>query len=426
MHGPDVEVTGAGIDSRTIEAGQLFVPVTGERDGHDFIEAAVAAGAPAYLTARAPVGRGTAIVVDDAERALRELAIAARSRVRHAIGVTGSVGKTSTKDLLAHCLAARYSTGAATGSFNNELGVPLTLVNAPGDAGVVVVEMGARAPGHIAWLCDIASPTVAVVTVVAGVHLETFGTVERVAAAKGELVQALPDDGIAVLNADDHRVEEMRRLTRGRVLTYSAMGNPDADLHAEQFELDESLQPRFVLRSPWGDRQVRLGVRGAHNVVNALAAAGAALALDVPIDAVGDALATATLSRWRMELWRAACGAQVLNDSYNANPTSMAAALDALLRLPARRHVAVLGRMAEIGEGSDEAHRRIGELATSYGITVIAVGEPAYGMDQNVGSPADAVAALQRMGLGPDDAVLVKGSRSAGLDVVAAQLADGG
>lgn len=422
VDGPDVEVTGAGIDSRTIQPGQLFVPVTGVRDGHDFVAAAVSAGAPAYLTTRQPVGTGTAVVVDDTERALRELAIVARARVRYTVGVTGSVGKTSTKDLLARCLAARWSTGASVGSFNNELGVPLTLLDAPDDADVVVVEMGARAPGHIAWLCDIATPTVAVVTTVAGVHLETFGTIERVAAAKGELVQALPDDGTAVLNADDQRVAAMRRLARGRVLTYSATGDAAADLCADGVEVDASLQPRFTLRSPWGERPVRLGVRGAHNVVNALAAAGAALALDVPLDAVCEQLAAATLSRWRMELWRSASGAQVLNDSYNANPTSMAAALRALVQLPARRHVAVLGRMAELGEGSAEAHREIGELARSLGVVVVAVGEPAYGAD-TVDVPDDALAALARLGLGPDDAVLVKGSRSAGLEVVAQQLA---
>jgi UDP-N-acetylmuramoyl-tripeptide--D-alanyl-D-alanine ligase len=420
--GPDVTVAGLAIDSRLVTGGELFVPLVAERDGHDFVAAALDAGAAAYLTARPPLDRrsGSAVEVADTSDALAALGRHARglldARVDgRVVGVTGSVGKTSVKDLLAAALAARWRTAASAGSFNNELGVPLTLANAPTGTDALVVEMGARGAGHISDLCAIARPTVGVVTRVAAVHTETFGSLEAVAAAKGELVAALPSSGSAVLNAADPLVAAMAGRTSARVVTFGAGG----DVRADKVVLDDDLRPEVHLITPWGDTAVRLAARGAHMVENALAAATAALVCDVPLGDIAGALATADVSRWRMELRTLPAGARLLNDAYNANPTSMAAALRALAALDATRRVAVLGLMAELGAGSDAEHRAVGDLARELGIEVVAVGVPAYG-GTLVADLDGAVAALD--GLGPGDAVLLKGSRVVGLERLAERL----
>jgi UDP-N-acetylmuramoyl-tripeptide--D-alanyl-D-alanine ligase len=410
--GPDVNVSGATIDSRQVARGQLFVPVVASRDGHDFVAGAVAAGAAAYLTSRGPVDgvEATAVEVGDTVAALGAVGRHARTRLPdRVVGITGSVGKTSVKDLLAVALAARWRASASAGSFNNELGVPLTLVNAPGDTEALVVEMGARGIGHIAELCALAAPTVGVVTRVAAVHTETFGTLEEVASAKGELVEALADNGHAVLNAGDPFVAAMASRTSAEIVTFGE----DGDVRAESVALDDELRPSFRLVSPWGSAPVRLAVRGEHMIDNALAAASAALVCHVSLDGVAAALETAVLSRWRMDLVRLGSGALVVNDAYNANPTSMAAALRALVRLPARRRVAVLGLMAELGSSSDDEHRAVGATARELGVEVIGVGVPAYG-GTTVGVVDEVPAALGPLGDG--DAVLLKGSRVAGLE----------
>jgi UDP-N-acetylmuramoyl-tripeptide--D-alanyl-D-alanine ligase len=412
LSGPDVGVSGASIDSRQVVAGQLFVPVVAARDGHDFVAGAVAGGAAAYLTSRGPVEGvdATAVEVGDTVEALGAVGRFARIRLpERVVGITGSVGKTSVKDLLAVALAARWRTSASVGSFNNELGVPLTLVNAGPDTEALVVEMGARGMGHIAELCALAAPTVGVVTRVAAVHTETFGTLEEVAAAKGELVEALPDSGHAVLNAGDPLVAAMASRTPAETVTYGDGG----DVRAESATLDDELRPSFRLVSPWGRAPVRLGVRGEHMIDNALAAATSALVCAVPLADVAEALGAAVLSRWRMDLVRLASGALVVNDAYNANPTSMAAALRALARLPARRRIAVLGLMAELGPSSDDEHRAVGRVARELGVEVIGVGVRAYG-GTVVGGVDEVPAALGRLGDG--DAVLLKGSRIAGLE----------
>jgi UDP-N-acetylmuramoyl-tripeptide--D-alanyl-D-alanine ligase len=419
LSGPDVTVSGAAIDSRAVGGGELFVPVVAGRDGHDFVPAALEAGAAAYLTHRAPVG-GTAVAVDDTTTALSALASAARQQLSgHVVGITGSVGKTSVKDMLAAVLATRWRTSASVRSFNNELGVPLTVLNAPTGTEALVVEMGARGAGHIKALCGVARPTVGVVTLVAAVHTEMFGTVDDVARAKGELVEALLADGVAVLNADDPRVAAMAPLAAGRTVTFGEAG----EVRAEGVTLDGELRPRFRLVSPWGGCDVALGVRGLHMVDNALAAAAAGLVCDVPVELVGGGLAAARLSPWRMDLVRLPSGALVLNDAYNANPTSMAAALRALAAVPATRRVAVLGLMAEIGATSDDEHRAIGSLARELGVEVVSVGVPAYGGTVVSGSdPLEALGALGSLGEG--DVVLLKASRVAQLERVAAELAE--
>lgn len=412
MAGPDVVVDGATIDSRAIRAGQLFVPVVAERDGHRFIAAALEAGASAYLTSEAPVG-GTAIVVADTVAALQDAGRHARSLLAGpVVGITGSVGKTSVKDLLAAVLAKQLRTAASERSFNNELGVPLTLLGAPDDTQAVVVEMGARDVGHIAELCSIARPTIGVVTRVAPVHTEIFGTIDDVARAKGELVRDLPPTGTAILNAADPRVAAMAAITAATVVTFGDGG----DVHADHLRVDGSLRGRFRLHSPWGEVEVGLAARGIHQVDNALAAATAALVCGLSLEDVATGLAEATLSPWRMELATAPDGALVLNDAYNANPTSVAAALESLVALPASRRTAVLGAMAELGPDSDAAHVEVGALAARLGVRLITVAAPAYG-GEDVATVEDVVDLLEP--LGPGDAVLVKGSRVTGLERLA-------
>ncbi|MGQ0434097.1 MAG: UDP-N-acetylmuramoyl-tripeptide--D-alanyl-D-alanine ligase, partial [Microthrixaceae bacterium] len=415
LHGPDVVVMGASIDSRSVQPGQLFVPVVGERDGHDFVEDALASGAAAYLTSRPPT-QGSAVVVADTIVGLQDAARWVRARLDGpVIGITGSVGKTSVKDLLAAILARRFHAAASERSFNNELGVPLTLLNAPDEVEVVVVEMGARGVGHIADLCDIAHPTMGIVTRVAAVHTEVFGTIDEVARAKAELVRQLPASGTAVLNAADPRVAEMAQVTDAHVITFGAGGL----VWADDPRGDDTLQTRFRLRSPWGDTDVVLAARGSHQVENALAAAAAALSCGADLEDIAAGLGTARLSPWRMELETAPGGALVLNDAYNANPTSVAAALEALAALPADRPTAVLGVMAELGAASDDEHAAIGALAARLGVRLVTVDAPAYG-GEDVSSLEDAATVLGN--LGPGDAVLVKGSRVAGLERLAALL----
>jgi UDP-N-acetylmuramoyl-tripeptide--D-alanyl-D-alanine ligase len=417
LEGPDATVDGACHDSRSIAPGQLFVPVVAARDGHDFIGEALQRGAAAYLTT-GRIDGGTAIVVPDTVGALQQAGRLARSRLPdRVVGITGSVGKTSVKDLLAAVLAERHAVTASARSFNNELGVPLTLLGAPDGTEATVVEMGARGIGHIRELCAVAAPTVGVVTRVAAVHTEVFGSVDEVARGKGELVEALPAHGAAVLNAGDERVAAMAARTRARVLTFGAGG----EVHAEGASLDPELRARFRLRSPWGEVDIALGARGAHQVDNALAAAAAALALDLPLEAVASGLAVGSLSPWRMELHVAPSGARILNDAYNANPTSVAAALESLAALPASRRTAVLGVMAELGERATDEHAAIGALARELGIRIIAVAAPDYG-GEDVSGIDEARARLGN--LDGDDAVLVKGSRVAGLEQLAAQLVD--
>ncbi len=413
----------ASIDSRTIEPGQLFVPIVAVRDGHDFIPIAVAGGASAYLTDRAPdpAVAATAVQVADTAIALADIGRAVRAGLGdRVVGVTGSVGKTSTKDLLAGVLGTTYRTAASEKSFNNELGLPLTLLGAPDDTEAVVLEMGARGVGHIAQLCDIASPTVGVITRVEAVHLEMFGTLDDVAQAKGELVESLPSDGIAVLNADHDLVRAMHSRTEARVLTYGVAA--DADVRATDIVLDAQLRASFTLHSPWGSTAVALQARGEHQVPNALAAAAAGCGLGVSIDRLAAGLGDAALSGLRMEMSTTSAGVTIINDAYNANPTSMAAALASLARLDARRRFAVVGTMAELGVEGPAAHRDVARQATDLGITVIAVAEPAYGETDviHVGDVDGAVAALAELSAG--DAVLVKGSRVAELERVAQAL----
>ena len=423
LSGSDVVVDGAGFDSRLIRPGQLFVPVRGERDGHDYIDAARQGGAIATFSSRGAIDGLATIEVADVEIAFSVLGAHARGRLPNRVaGITGSVGKTSTKDLAAAILARRYVTTANEKSFNNELGVPLTLVNAATDSEVAIVEMGARGDGHIAELCAIARPSVAIVTAVEIAHSEFMGGLDDIARAKGELVESLAADGVAILNAENARVAAMASRTSARTITF---GLSKGDVRASNVVIGDDLRAQFQLESEWGTAAVQLGVRGAHHVSNALAAASLALLWDVPMADVVDGLELAALSPWRMELHVAPSGARILNDAYNAGPASMEAALRSLAQLPASRHYAVLGPMAELGDQSVESHTYVASVAKELGIHLIAFGTDGYSAtaQQMVSTIEEAVAALGS--LDANDAVLVKGSRIAGLERLATALLAG-
>jgi UDP-N-acetylmuramoyl-tripeptide--D-alanyl-D-alanine ligase len=412
--GPDVEFDGASFDTRSLQPGQLFVPIVAERDGHDFIGSARESGAVVHLTSQADPYRrdGTAIEVADTATALMALAGWARQQsAATVIGVTGSVGKTSTKDLIAAACSAERSTTANERSFNNEQGLPITVLNAPDDTEVLVLEMGMRGFGEISSLCEVARPDIGVVTAVGYSHTEMVGSIEGVTKAKQELVEALPSAGTAVLNADDDRVAGMARHTGASVLTYGFAG----EVRISDLVLDDFARPRFRIDTPWGSGQVELAVSGAHMASNSAAAIAVAGSVGVSLDAAIAALAGATMSGMRMEVSAAPSGATVINDAYNANPTSMTAALHALAAMRAERRIAILGLMGELDD-EVEGHREVARIAETLGIQVVATGTELYGI-----RPSDDPVRL--IGdLGPGDVVLVKASRSAGLERIAEQL----
>jgi UDP-N-acetylmuramoyl-tripeptide--D-alanyl-D-alanine ligase len=414
--GPDADIDGTDFDSRTVKTGQLFVPLIADRDGHEFIDAAQRAGAAAYLTAR-PASGGSAIEVDDTSRALMDLAADRRRGFGGTvIGITGSVGKTSTKDMALAALSASRRTAANERSFNNDQGLPTTILNTPDDTEVMVLEMGMRGFGEIARLCRIAAPHIGVVTRVAEAHSDRVGGIDGVAKAKAELIEALPATGTAILNADDVRVRAMSSVGAASCVLFGHA--TDADVRIHDLALDELARPTFHVDTPWGSVRVALAISGRHMAVNAAAALACVGAVGGDLAAAAEALRGVGLTAMRMEVGRAASGAMILNDSYNANPTSMRAAIDALVDLPARRHVAIVGVMAEISDPESE-HLAIAAYAADRHVELIAVGTDLYGFD----AVSDAVAALGSVS--GDDAVLVKGSRVAGLEHIAALLMAG-
>ncbi|MEU9117625.1 UDP-N-acetylmuramoyl-tripeptide--D-alanyl-D-alanine ligase [Streptomyces sp. NPDC048483] len=444
---PDAGRTVTGpvvMDSRQVRPGGLFVAFAGERvDGHDFAAGAFEAGAVAVLAAR-PVGV-PAIVVDDVVAALGALARAVVERLgTKVVALTGSAGKTSTKDLIAQLLQRHGPTVWPEGNLNNEIGLPLTALRADAETRHLVLEMGARGVGHIRYLTELTPPEIGVVLNVGTAHIGEFGGREQIAVAKGELVEALPAHGIAVLNADDPYVSAMASRTKARTVLFGEAEN--ADIRAENVRLTDLGQPAFTLRTPSGCSDVTMRLYGEHHVSNALAAAAVAHELGMPVDEIATALSEAgTLSRWRMEVTERADGVTVVNDAYNANPESMRAALRALVAMGAAakakggRTWAVLGEMAELGEDSLAEHDAVGRLVVRLNVSkLVAVGgreaawldmgaknEGSWGEESVHVSDARAAVDLLRSELRPGDVVLVKASRSVGLERVAAALLDG-
>ncbi|MFC5214603.1 UDP-N-acetylmuramoyl-tripeptide--D-alanyl-D-alanine ligase [Streptomyces coerulescens] len=438
---PSVHVTGSVVrDSREVEPGSLFVAFVGERvDGHDFAEAVVAAGAVAVLGSR-PVGV-PAIVVPDVQKALGALARHVVQRLGATlVALTGSAGKTSTKDLIAQVLRSKAPTVFTPGSLNNEIGLPLTALSATGETRFLVLEMGARGIGHIRYLADLTPPKVGLVLNVGTAHIGEFGGREQIAEAKGELVESLPEDGAAILNADDPLVRAMASRTKAKVILFGESG--EADVRAENVRLTDSGQPSFLLHTPSGCSDVTMRLYGEHHVSNALAAAAVAHELGMSAEEIATALSEAgSLSRWRMEVTERPDGVTIVNDAYNANPESMRAALRALAAMgKGRRTWAVLGKMAELGDEALAEHDAVGRLAVRLNVSkLVAVGgreaswlqlgaynEGSWGEESVHVSDAQAAVDLLRSELRPGDVVLVKASRSVGLESVAEALLTGG
>ena len=431
----------AFVDSRLTQRGGLFVALTGTRvDGHDYVEAAFDAGAAAVLSAR-DTGR-PGVVVEDPVVALGRLAHHCLEQLPdvRVVALTGSQGKTSCKDLLAQVLAAGTtwgSTVATFGSFNNELGLPLTVLRADTSTQFLVLEMGARHVGDLRASCEVATPDVSLVLNVGKAHIGEFGSQERIAQAKGELVEALSEDGIAVLNADDPLVRAMASRTRAQVRTF---GTGDADVRLGDVRVDELGRPSFTLRAGREQADVSLRLVGEHHASNAAAATAVALALGLRLDQVAAALGNATAtSRGRMEVRERTDGVTVIDDAYNANPDSMRAALKALAAVgsgrPAARTVAVLGEMRELGDTAQAEHDAVGRLAVRLDIDqLVVVGEPArpvhlgaclegsWGGESVFVPSADAALDWLRDHLAPGDVVLFKASNVVQLSRLAEQV----
>lgn len=444
---PSVSATGAAIDSRQVESGDLFVALPGQAaHGAQYAADAVERGAAVLLLPENPevlgapgvgaptqggVGRPTVLAARDTLDALQRLAAAYRHKLEATVvGVTGSTGKTTTKDFIAAALARSKRTVASDRSHNNEIGVPLTILAADSDTDVMVVEMAMRGPGQIAELAQIARPDIGVVTNVGVTHIQLLGSQEAIADAKGELLRDLPETGVAIVNGDDLFSAHLAGLTRARVLRYGLAG--ENDLVGKDVAVGPSGLVTFVAATTTSSTPVILPVPGRHNVYNALAALAVAREVGVALDVAAAGLAVARLSPMRMDVFRTADGITVINDCYNANPTSMRAALAVLAELPAAgRRVAVLGEMLELGDRCAMEHEIVGRIVAEQGVDLlITVGRGArvvadtamgLGLKQSAWrefddavSAAEAIAEL----LSADDIVLVKGSRAVGLECV--------
>jgi UDP-N-acetylmuramoyl-tripeptide--D-alanyl-D-alanine ligase len=440
-HG-SVPIAGGAVDSRRVAGGNVFFALPGERtDGHRFLEAAVAAGAAALVVSGpipderldrlAAAGRVSIVEVGDPAAALRALAASYRERFSPlVVGITGSLAKTSTKELTATVLAERYDVLRSSGNENNEIGLPLTLLRLRPEHEAAVLEMGLYTTGEIALLADIARPSIGVVTAVRGVHLSRAGSVEAIEAGKRELVEALPPDGWAVLNADDPRVAAMAGHTRARVLTYGFAAS--ASVRAEEVSSHGAAGMSFRLRLPVGSAAISMPTLGRHGVHNALAAAAVAACAGLSPDEIGRGLAREVSLEHRSQLLQVG-GWTILDDSYNASPDAVLAALDLLSGLPGRR-IAVLGEMLELGAPAHAEHQRVGRHAAAIAERLVIVGDGAAGIAEGaieagldagqveVVPGRDEALALLLSELREGDTILVKASRGAALDLLVSRL----
>jgi UDP-N-acetylmuramoyl-tripeptide--D-alanyl-D-alanine ligase len=431
-------IRGGAVDSRAVEPGNLFVALPGERtDGHAFVGAAIAAGAAGVLVARPPTpddlarGDATIVLVDDPLRALQAVASAWRARFDPlVVGITGSIAKTSTKEAVAAVLGAAMPTLRNEGNLNNEIGLPLTVLRLRAEHRAAVLEMGMYVGGEIADLARIGRPEIGVVTAVQPVHLSRIGTIEAVERAKGELVEALPADGVAILNADDERVRRMASRTAARTMTYGFAD--DADVRAEQVVSRGVDGMAFDLVTPDGRRPIVIPTLGRLAVHNALAGAAAGIAAGVPLDRIATALGSGWSAPHRGQLIRAGA-VTIVDDSYNASPGSVLAALELLGGMPGRK-IAVLGEMLELGDEHEAGHEQVGAAAAVIVDRLVVVGEGASGIAagaRDAGLSADRLVLVThrdealddlRADLRPGDVVLVKASRGIELDLLVDEL----
>jgi UDP-N-acetylmuramoyl-tripeptide--D-alanyl-D-alanine ligase len=426
LHGDDAVIHSVTTDSRTVAAGALFIALRGEQfDAHDFVAAAAVAGAQAALVERAVEVAIPQVIVADTQIALGEVAgFVRRQRNAKVIGITGSNGKTTVKTLVANILGAHGRTHVNAGNFNNEIGLPLTLLAMPEDSDYAVLEMGAGKPGDIDYLARIARPDVGLVNNIAPAHLERMGTLDRIAETKGALYTALPDDGIAIINADEAYANFFTRLAGARRVIRFGL-SAGADITARDVSGSQ-----FNLSTPAGQTGIRLPLPGEHNVRNALAAAAVATALDVPLSTIKRGLETAPQVAGRNQRRVHTSGAIVIDDSYNANPGSFAAAISTLASEPAPR-ILVMGDMRELGPDGGRLHAEIGNLAKHNNITQLhTVGElsrlaaEAFGAGAVHHANQEALVAALLGELKNGTTVLIKGSRGSAMDRVVRALFD--
>jgi UDP-N-acetylmuramoyl-tripeptide--D-alanyl-D-alanine ligase len=419
--GQDIEASVFSFDTRAIKPGQAFVAIVAERDGNDFVEAAATKGAAFAIVSR---GRSIAalpcVEVDDAALALAKIGRAMRDQLstgvdNRVIGITGSAGKTSAKNLVRAVLQAGFSpVHAADASLNNDIGVPITIMNAPDECAALVIEMGMRGFGEIARLCDIAQPIIGVVTNVGDAHGERLGGPDGIAKAKGELIASLPANGVAVLNADDERVLAMRSLTTARVLTFGKSADADVRYEITETDIDGRCTADFAV----GDKKVSATpmLPGEHMVSNSAAAIAVGIACGMTLAVAVKGIGKEALETGRMCWLEALNGLRILDDSYNANEHSMLAALQVIADMQVRTKFAVLGQMAEVAD-TVAAHRRVADFASQNNIKLIGLETDLYGV------PAMSVEdSLKELAFHHPHVVLVKGSRSARTERVVHEL----
>ena len=436
-------ISGISTDSRTVSGGDLFCAIVGSRiDGHECTEDAMASGAAAALVSKKVAGPHVLVPkspddLDPVIHALAKLAKHVRNLMLNieVVGITGSSGKTSTKDMIGQVLSHAGKTHAPAGSLNNELGLPLTILSAPADLRYLVTEMGMRGMHQITHLCSIAQPSIGVVTNVGHAHIGEVGSVENIAKAKSELIRALPADGVAILNADDHRVSAMRGMTQATVFSYGF--SAEADVRAEQVAINSNGTYSFELIYGGNRVATSIPMLGEYNVANALAAATVGLAVGMELEDIAAALTELKqMSKWRMEVIQLPKDVTIVNDAYNANPESMSAALETLASIPAEGKTwVVVGKMHELGESSKQLHEQVISHANQLEISnIVAVGESAdcYGLLDSSDSAAKSVwlpdfaSATDYIvnGVNSGDVLLFKASRAEQFELLAKEIED--
>jgi UDP-N-acetylmuramoyl-tripeptide--D-alanyl-D-alanine ligase len=430
--GADLAYSGVGTDTRTLDAGQIYLALRGPRfDGNDFLGAAASAGAVAAVVDRpAPAAPLPVIEVEDGQAALTRAAGGWRARYAgEVVGVAGSNGKTTVKEMIAAILERAGVTLATRGNLNNHIGVPLTLLRLDESQRCAVIEIGTNHPGEVAQLVELARPTVGLITNAGAEHLEGFGDVDGVANEEGQMVAGLAPDATAVINADDPYAALWRSMTRAAVLTFGI--DRRADFHAVDvsWELaDEGFRTSFTLQAPQGQRAVRLNMGGRHNLRNAVAAAAAAMAAGASLDQVVEGLAAVQPVKGRLVPFRTRQGARLIDDSYNANPSSMTAGIDVLTQLPGEAWL-VMGDMGELGQSAQASHVQIGTYARDHGVRRLFATGPlstlsveAFGNGASWHADTEALAQAVESALSPEVTLLVKGSRLNRLERVVAHL----